>query len=562
MVTFAQLKEVQPDVFRTAGSDFQAAASAIRSEAQQVSAQAGALSGGWTGEAASAAAAKITQLGSDLTSSLDRLNQVPTLLDSAASAIQQAKSELERAVEQTASTPLTVDGNGKVDMPTLTEETAKPYGGLARLKQLAEQITQAIEAAVRAATAADQQANAALAACVPGTLTALAGIGIPAGASPAAIAKWWSELTPVQQQALILSDPAGIGRLDGVPVIARDEANRLFLAAEKTRIGDRIAALKGKDDLSKGEKAELKLLNQQFGGIKSLDRRLHTAGPGLQRPYLIGFDTRGNGHAIVAMGNPDTAHRIATYVPGTGASLGKIGGDLDRADRMGIEALRQNPNLRTSTITWIGYDAPQKVIDKDLPLGLDDVFPGKDATRGDYARNAGEALDRFQDGLRVTHEGGRSLNTVVGHSYGSTVIGYTARDHGLDADRTIFVGSPGVGANHVDQLHLPKDSVYSSHAKNDPIQYGVDPGDVAKRVLTHQGEVDLIHGENPSSKDFGAQTFHSDDGTPLVKTTWEWRPGGGAKVEFSGEAHSQYWDEGSDGLENMGKIIVGQQPTR
>ena len=54
----------------------------------------------------------------------------------------------------------------------------------------------------------------------------------------------------------------------------------------------------------------------------------------------------------------------------------------------------------------------------------------------------------------------------------------------------------------------------------------------------------------------------SDNGTPLVKKSWDWRPGGGPRIEISGEAHSQYWDQGSDGLENMGKIIVGQQPSK
>src|SRR5256885_2058344 len=129
-----------------------------------------------------------------------------------------------------------------------------------------------------------------------------------------------------------------------------------------------------------------------------------------QQAFLPGIDTAGNGRAIVAMGNPDTAANVATYVPGTGARLEMAGADMDRSDRMLASATKAG-SPSTSVITWIGYDAPQSI---------------PSAASESYAEGAKKDLDRFQDGLRATHEGPPSHNTVLGHSYGSTVIGHTA----------------------------------------------------------------------------------------------------------------------------------------
>lgn len=56
-----------------------------------------------------------------------------------------------------------------------------------------------------------------------------------------------------------------------------------------------------------------------------------------------------------------------------------------------------------------------------------------------------------------------------------------------------------------------------------------------------------MHGQEPDDPDFGGRTFTSD-------------PGQGDWYGYSGKAHSQYWDVGSSSLENMGKIVVGNEP--
>ncbi|MPZ64239.1 MAG: hypothetical protein GEU83_01485 [Pseudonocardiaceae bacterium] len=185
-----------------------------------------------------------------------------------------------------------------------------------------------------------------------------------------------------------------------------------------------------------------------------------TPQPGQQRAYLLGLNTDDFGQAIVAIGNPDEADNVVTYVPGTFSNLGGAASGLEKVDNMVDSAKRADPGAGTAGVVWIGYDAPQS-----LPEARD----------VSYAHHAGADLDRFQHGLRATHEGPPSHNTVIAHSYGSTTTGVAARDHGLPADSTVFVGSPGVGVDHARELGLPEGSVFATRADNDIIQHAYDP---------------------------------------------------------------------------------------
>lgn len=69
----------------------------------------------------------------------------------------------------------------------------------------------------------------------------------------------------------------------------------------------------------------LRQVNDKLHGIEDIEKRLNTIDPGHREAFLLAID----GSTIIAAGNPDTA----TYVPGTGANLSKVGGDLHRAGR-------------------------------------------------------------------------------------------------------------------------------------------------------------------------------------------------------------------------------------
>lgn len=352
-----------------------------------------------------------------------------------------------------------------------------------------------------------------------------------AGGPPVAVAAWWNGLPTPAQERFVADHPDQAGTLDGLPAIVRDTANRRRLVAaiteaQVTRLAtaEQLNALsdaidhgrQGMDQIPRRDAlaAQLGQADAHLAVLRGLQNRLVAAGP---RPtLLLGFAPDvGNGRVIVALGNPDTAANVVTFVPGTAARLASISGELGRAEAMADVAQSSAPAQTTAVIAWNGYDAPQSI----LP----------DAAQVRFADAAEPLLRSFQSGLRAAHTGPASRNTVVGHSYGSTVIGHTARDGPLDADALVFVGSPGVGVDDVRGLHRPPGTVYSTTGAADPIEITHSP------VL---GPVDDALGADPSDPRFGARVFLAD-------------PGGG---------HNDYWNRGNPAFSSFGLIATGHQP--
>jgi pimeloyl-ACP methyl ester carboxylesterase len=158
-------------------------------------------------------------------------------------------------------------------------------------------------------------------------------------------------------------------------------------------------------------------------------------------------------------------------------------------------------------------------------------------------------LRRFQEGLRATAEGTPARQTVIGHSYGSLVVGKAAAGTGLPADGVVFVGSPGVGVDAARDLAVPPDRVWSTTSRNDIIQYATpSPAAFARDLMvaaTVPGagpllafgtpENDLWFGHNPSDPAFGGHTFPSS-------------PDAG---------HLGYWDPDSPSLDALAAITLG-----
>jgi hypothetical protein len=182
---------------------------------------------------------------------------------------------------------------------------------------------------------------------------------------------------------------------------------------------------------------------------------------------------------------------------------------------MAADGNRLDPSGRsTAAILWLGYDAP-------------DFF--NNAGSSSYADDARTDLQGFQSGLRATHDGPASHNTVIGHSYGTTTVGYAARDS-LAANELIFVGSPGVGVDHAADLHIEgtASNVWASTAANDVIQ------------VTGMNDT-MRFGENPDNPAFGGRQFAAADGS--------WNPV---------STHSEYWDPQNPSRRNIAYIVTGQ----
>jgi hypothetical protein len=546
VVTFAQLRGLDSEMFRRASAGYSRLSTVTGHGSDTVDIAWRDL-GRWGGDAGEAANQKLLDFRTTFEQQHDQLSQLDVALADHASRMEQQQRLLADVVidiSSNHSSYVHIDlSTGQVTPVTANDDiSTQSLSALEQSKQLAQQYTDRISriltdtatidadtakklTGLLAAVTGDRPLNASqLLASIP-----------PRGTDPKAVRDWWNSLSPQEREFLIRQAPDQVGWLDGVPAADRDQANRLMLESSARGIEDRIRQLEGMAQRSPQEQKELEELKQRMVGINAIRSRMAATGPGQERLYLMGFDTKGNGHAIVTIGNPDTADNVVTYVPGTGCSLDHCAGDVDRTDRMTQMANSFDPSHRTASVMWIGYDSPQNIVPQ--------------ATKDDYALGAEDDLSRFQNGLRVTHDGPRSHNTVIGHSYGSTVVGFTARDNGLDADDMIFVGSPGVGVDNVGGLHgadgqsMSGSHVWSSHARNDPIQYAsyddLWPWDDDGNL---QPAHDLVHGNNPSDSDFGARTFTSDPGKPLT----------------TAKAHSQYWDPYSSSLRNMTYVITGR----
>ncbi|MET7568146.1 alpha/beta hydrolase [Streptomyces sp. NPDC005492] len=358
----------------------------------------------------------------------------------------------------------------------------------------------------------------------------------PKDGSPKANAEWWKTLTPEQQAAWVSLHPDSVGALDGLPSPVRDEANRMVLAeAHGVAQGEYSTWLKQHPEperfqtyidpytgtVMKGVNMETqawkdwdaarKNARKSLDGMDAIQTRFDATGTnGLPEAYLLGFSAEGDGRAIVANGNPDTADHTAVYVPGTTSDLGSIGGNIDRMVSTWQTADRDADGQSVSTITWLGYDAPDSVV--------------KDAPFEHYAYDGAPAFRDFMDGLDASHTGDSPAHTtVIAHSYGTTLVGAAAETGQLNADDIVFAGSPGVKVSDAEEMDVPRGHVWNEEADGDPVP------DIGRWGLG--GDRYII----PSDPGFGANQMTTDT-----------------------EGHGGYWNVGSTSLRNQALVIVGK----
>ncbi|MEV5682922.1 alpha/beta hydrolase [Streptomyces sp. NPDC052164] len=375
--------------------------------------------------------------------------------------------------------------------------------------------------------------------------------GPPKDATPVQNADWWKGLSPQEQEAYLSLHPDLVGKLDGLPAEVRDEANRIVLDEKQAEYRIRLDAIPkppAKEwtilmTLAGGSRIhtdewmdwdrkygdDYRHLTDSLKGMDAIGKRFDATGTeGLPEAYLLGFSPDGHGRAIVATGNPDTAQHQAVYVPGTGSDLDGVGGNINRMTDLWRETNQASPGVSVSTITWLGYDAPQD--------------PVKDAPFEHYAYDGAPAYRQFMDGLDASHSGsGEPHRTAIGHSYGTTLIGAAAEKGDLNADDVIFAGSPGVKVGSAEQMDVPKGHVWNEEADGDKVP------DIGR------------YGHGGSQWKFGGGTFviPSDDlfGANQMNTHAE---GSGPNDHKKSEGHSEYWSPGSTALKNQALVVVGR----
>lgn len=393
-------------------------------------------------------------------------------------------------------------------------------------------------------------------------------------ATPEEVNKWWNSLSESDQELFVHELPELVGPVDGIPTDDRDTANRNLLDQEIASFGptidEDIATLEaqleemranGEQYIQSGyrgpltETIEYQELREQLetlqeeqsrrDNLSGLYGRINQA-DSVYDYYLLDYDSAEDGKAVVAVGNPDTATNTAVYVPGTGSDLSNFSDAIDRAEIMAGDADWYGvEGQQTAVIAWLDYDAPDEVLPNAMGMS--------------YAEDAGPVLSQFTEGLESTHTDGGAHTTVVGHSYGTTVVGHTAAEYGVEADKIIAVASPGLDSHSAEELGIGAENVFVTTAEGDAIRMSTDTfTQVVDGISSLFGngmspspdadgdEWGAWHGStNPLHDDYGATEFASD---PTGKD--------GNPTDDGSDIHSGYWAEDNIARENMAYIIT------
>ncbi len=285
---------------------------------------------------------------------------------------------------------------------------------------------------------------------------------VESGAAPAEIASFFGRHGEETAARLAAALPEVVGGLGGVPLDARFLANRVRLdAVRREPLADR---------------ATLDVL----------------AAP--HRRYLE-FDWEA-GRIVEWIGPLDATH-VALFVPGAGVDMRSFD---ELAHRLEIVAALEESGGDLALVAALSYDTPPTVVHAAL---------------GGYADAAGPELVGLLAGLDLA---GRHVS-LVGHSYGSVVVGEALRlglgEHLPEAD-VVALGSPGMRADHVSDLGVAPEHFWAALLPGDAVAHALHPGQLPRLAACSTSGLAyvvaacrpgprLMHGANPADPSFGGR---------------------------------------------------------
>lgn len=252
MVTYQQLRNVQPGKFATAADDWLKLAKEAEAAAEDIYERGGKkLEASWTDPIGGQAKGYCQKIAQDFQAAGMAIRGVVTTLDALADALEMAKRNLDSAVDFATKSGLKVDGNGKVTVPQgasdlLSVERADRAGWL-------------IWDAVNDATKIDNEAAASLRRLIqPASINKLmdqqeladdilndevkraghTGVNMlkqtmPLNADEQTQAAWWNSLTPAQRDMYMRAAPVDLYDMKGIPadvkqqMVGNDGLNRI-----------------------------------------------------------------------------------------------------------------------------------------------------------------------------------------------------------------------------------------------------------------------------------------------------------------------------------------------
>ncbi|MEU2362726.1 alpha/beta hydrolase [Streptomyces noursei] len=591
---YTTLRNLKTSVFEDAADGYRNASNMASAAKESLERRTGsAMRKSLSGKATEAALSQLRELAAEFHYTQIECGVIGTALKALAADLNSARKKLDAAVEGATAEKLTVEKDGSVTYPEggdayqgktppggtasgVTDATAKainrqaarfhPNPYYARAQEYADRIT----AALQEATAADEKwapklrqlkadddltvSAADMADALKDTEAVrksaesyLKGIKPPPkNGDPEDNAEWWKHLSEEERAAYISLRPASIGALDGLPAAVRDEANRTVLAEKRSEFELRLNAIPrepsqfvsvgGRGDMAYTQEwldwhakysDDKDYLEGKLKGMRDIQKRFDRTGQdGLPEAYLLGFDPDGGGKGriILANGNPDTADHTAIYIPGTTTNIETIGekpdhSDLGRSERLWERSHQLAPDKSISTITWLDYDAPSSIV--------------PEAMQDRQAEKGAPILHQFLEGNRTAHKyatGDTGHTTVVGHSYGSTLIGDTAKtaiwgETPIPADDVLVAGSPGMQVKRAADLGIDPKHMWAM-------------GGGGSDILVRYGGSAAGLGDDwvvPTDPEFGGNILKSDAGD-----------------------HGAFWDNDSISLKNQAAVVTGK----
>lgn len=589
MTTVDQLRNWRPDALSGTSGALRRDTAGLDVLAERIAATTGPqLQQSWEGRAATGA----TQLGAtrrgEVIDFAVQVSAAGQILGTAADRISEAQAQLRRAEAAAADARLSLAPDGTATpLPDPAAQALAAAEGAAlvvRREAEAQAVTRMAQAALAAADEADRDAATALsnlpqtanlatmlgAALFPllagGPLQALLAAGLvpgvmlapvpPAGATPRQVAAWWAGLSPEQQRLQLRANPDRIGTLDGLPANVRHEANMLVLRRELGASEAEVASLQAEVNRLREEagrelgglagpllgglgigflspaQQRLRAAEKRLGGAT---RRLETLKmvdsqvKGSPDRSLMLLDMNGEPRAAIGIGKVDEAKHVAVVVPGLNQDVREeMDSIVSNAQRLKFTAdqlsLPATGGEDIATVAWLGYDTPNWA---EVPSAA------RAEAGAQHLQTTLEGLEAARESARATAPGATGPEplhlSVVGHSYGSTTSGIAL--HGpTPVDDVAFIGSPGVGAEHVSELRVPDGHVFVGEARQD--------------IVADLGRFGL----DPSNDDFSAREFQTSEGTdPLT----------GANLKKS-TGHSQYFELKSSSVYNLAYITLGR----
>lgn len=178
------------------------------------------------------------------------------------------------------------------------------------------------------------------------------------------------------------------------------------------------------------------------------------------RTYLTFSDSPGDNRIIEVMGDITSAKHVIVHVPGISTDLDDYRNGNHDATAL-LRAAQDKYGDDVAVISFLDYNVPTgQLADHKVPdLGEAASLAGA---------KSGEAS--LRDLVHELSTDGRQVS-VVAHSYGTVVVGQ-AMQHGLDADRVVVLGSPGMGAQDRASLGSPDVHLIAGSSPVDPWAVG------------------------------------------------------------------------------------------